>query len=464
MKSENRVHLCWLFVVSSLWLGYCNLVTAGSNPNAQINWLIRMQDPNTGLVESYEGNDNNFAYTFDQALAVIAFTEAGEVDRAKMILNIMADLQPSDPNRMWYECYHADDPNEVCDNCELYNTGPIAWMVIAINYYEDKTADMSYALIAHRALDWLDTMWNTSDPNKYGSLRYCKGPDCTIPNSTSTEHNIDAYSAYYWRGVLDSNDSYIADAGLILSCLRRKLWGASDESIGPPDWDPVNVFWRGFELPVEFCTDPQSWGVLSLEPIGPDGEEFYKSLCWLLEPGSTRNSQHYNDDINDVDGFRGCTGEQKYIEVDFTEHVAAAFYSIGDDVKGDYFHNQMGRIVDANGGLVHSFCDYDPNVGFFIGDPNKRYNNYRYNYVASAAWYYFNEVKINPFILSSAPPGCRAANINKENFVNLEDFAILALDWLESNAELPANIDGNSPVNFLDVAILAKYWLCGCDD
>jgi hypothetical protein len=33
VKSENRVHFYWLLVVSSLWLGYCNLVSAESDPN-----------------------------------------------------------------------------------------------------------------------------------------------------------------------------------------------------------------------------------------------------------------------------------------------------------------------------------------------------------------------------------------------------------------------------------------------
>lgn len=426
---------------------------------AQINWLIRQQDRhNSGLVQSYERDNDVNAWTFDQALAIIAFTEANELNRARMILNEMNDVQLDDTNGPWNEWHIASAPNDIDPKSEKYVTGPIAWMVIAINYYENETNDVNYAPMAHRALGWLDTMQClTQGDNRYGSLRWCDGPACSDfdANKRSTEHNIDAYSAYYWRGILDSNNSYLEKSYLIRNYLQYEMWGRSDESNCD---DKVSIFWEGYNgggyNGCFYCTDAQSWGVLALGPIGQDGEQFYESLCWLLcsKWGNTRNKQDYTYDINDVDGFRGSTGDKKCITVDFTEHVAAAFYSIGDDVKGDFFHDQMGRIVGTNGGLVHSFSSDDPNV------------ECRYNYVASVAWYYFNEVKINPFILSLHPPGCRAANINKENFVNLEDLAIFALDWLGTNPESPANIDGNSPINFLDFAILAKYWLCGCDD
>jgi len=186
MKSENRVHFCWLFVVSSLWLGYCNLVSAGSNPNAQINWLIGMQDlHDTGLLESHENDGKENAYIFDQALAIIAFTQANELNRAKDILNVMQSLQRDDPNGAWYLAYRANvaDPEWPPGDCYFYRTGPIAWMVIAINFYECRTGDTNYANMARRALAWLDRMRNT-DPNdeKYGSLCY----RCTSSNLSYT--------------------------------------------------------------------------------------------------------------------------------------------------------------------------------------------------------------------------------------------------------------------------------------
>jgi hypothetical protein len=408
-------------------------------------------------VQSFEDGNNVNAYIFDQALAIIAFTEANQVAEAHAILDVMTGLQLGEPNGAWYECYDPCDASLLDDSCEKYVTGPIAWMVIAINFYEDKTGDASYAPVARRALGWLGTMqYLTPGEDRYGSLPWSN----LHPNTISTEHNLDAYSAYHWRGILDSNDSHLETASLILGFLQREMWAPSPDS---NHWHDIYVFWRGLEWRPNFATDPQSWGVLALGPIGPDGESFYRSLCWLLRLGySTRNLQDYNDTIKEVDGYRGWTGQLEFVEVDFTEHVAAAFYSIGDTNNGDHFHNQMGRIVDANGGLVHSFCDHCPNDVEW--DPTETFMNYRHNYVASAAWYYFNEVKINPFVLPSAQRWARAANLDKELNVNFPDFQILASDWMDTGPALAGDIDGSGVVDYNDLAILGEFWLCGCSE
>lgn len=451
MERKQLIRFLLLLLVSCLSFGQGRLVLGCSDGNcpgqAQIDWLCRQQDlHNSGLVQSYERVNDVNAWIFDQALAIIAFTEANEPNRARRILDKMKEIQRDDPNGAWFECYNA--PDACYAGCWKYITGPIAWMVMAVNFYECRTGDPNYALMARRALGWLDTMRNTSEDERYGSLRYCE--NCSIPNAISTEHNLDAYSAYYWRGILDANDSYLNKASLILNYLRREMWAPSPNSNCCRN---INVFCRGYN-DCEVATDCQSWGVLSLGPIGPDGEQFHRSLCWLLNPNdSTRTVQDYNESITDVNGFRGCPGDNNYIEVDFTEHVAAAFYSIGDDVTGDFFHNQMGRIVDSNGGLVHSFSSDYPN------DPNVEC---RYNYVASVAWFYFNEVKINPFVLPTSEQWARRANLNKGGPVNFYDFQILASDWLKSGPDLSGDINGGSLVGYDDLEIFVRFWLCGC--
>ena len=389
-----------LAVVCCLWFWCCSDALGESDGNSpgqkQIEWLIGMQDlHDTGLVESYEDINDANAWTFDQALAIIAFTEAGKIDEANMVLEAMQQLQAKDAKNVWVECYNAPDAGY--GGCYKRVTGPIAWMVIAINYYEYRTGDCNYAPMARVALGWLETMMYKDEPNdgRYGSLRW----SASEPNIISTEHNYDAYSAYCWRGILDSNDSYIEDANLIRDYLCSEMWGPTP---GSNCCEDANVFCRGYDDPDVLATDCQSWGVLSLGPVGPDGEEFKKSLDWLLtDENSTRTQQDYNDRIQDVNGFKSDTSEWfDYVWVDGTEHVAAAFYSIGDDVNGAYFHNeQMGRIVGPNGGLVHSFREDEPN------NITWERKNYRYNYVASVAWHYFNEVKINPFH-PVGYPGC----------------------------------------------------------
>jgi hypothetical protein len=455
MNKKNLTQ-CWLSAtVLCLFIVNGNPALADSPGQQQINWLENMQDLHTtGLLESYENNGDTKAWVNDQALAIIAFTAAGEFERARKILNTMKDIQLADSKKSWFECYNAVDGAYM--GCWKHVTGPIAWMVIAINFYEDKTGDTTYASMAQLALEWLDTMMRKDNPSdeRYGSLQWSDSD----PDIISTEHNHDAYSAYYWRGILDSNSSYLYKASLIYDYLQREMWAPSPNSNGP--YHNVNIFWEGFNN-FAFSTDPQSWGILSLGPRGPEWqEEFYKSLDWIwYSPwGNTRTVQDYNESITDVEGFKSGTGEPyDYVWVDGTEHVAAAFYSVGDDVKGDFFHNQMKRVVNANGGLVHSFCEVDPN--------NMRWpENYRYNYVASAAWYYFNEVRLNPFNLRPCMAECRRAEIDEITPVNLKDFAILALNWLHSGSDLAGDINGDEIVSRPDIILLSAYWLWDCNN
>ena len=190
------------------------LSTVHSSGEQQINWLSSQQNPTTGLIDSYEGDGQNHAYTYDQALAIIAFTESGEIEKAIDVLDKMDSLQLS--NGAWYQCYNAATGAIGHSGCNYYPVGDISWIVMAINYYEVITADFTYSDIAGEALAYLDTLRNT-DPSdeKYGSLRLCSRIACEYPNAISTENNYDAYSAYYYRGILESDSTFLTKADLI---------------------------------------------------------------------------------------------------------------------------------------------------------------------------------------------------------------------------------------------------------
>jgi hypothetical protein len=112
MVRKQLNYLRVLLLISFLSLGQCKLVFGCPDGNcpgqAQINWLIAQQDlHSTGLLESYEDNNDTTAFTFDQAVAIIAFTASGELERAREILNTMKDIQLSDTKNSWFECYRA---------------------------------------------------------------------------------------------------------------------------------------------------------------------------------------------------------------------------------------------------------------------------------------------------------------------------------------------------------------------
>ena len=415
----------------------------------QINWLITQQNLfSTGLVDSYESDGTNRAYLYDQALAIIAFTAAGEHSKAVSIMEILQDLQQS--NGVWYECYDASTFTTPA-GLRKYNTGPISWIVCALNFYEGVTSDSNYASVARAALGWLESM-RVTDPcdERYGAIRYCDGPDCAFPQVISTEHNADAYSAFYWRGILDSNESYLLTANLILNYLAREMWGQSDNHNCPYD---ANVFWRGFN-DCGWCTDCQSWTILSLGPFGPNNEQFHSSMGWIWfsQWGNTRVTQNFNNTILGVDGFKSCTDETYgYIWVETTDGVALTYYSICDWQKGDYFHQQMSRIVSANGGVPHTFSETNPET---IRWPD----NWRYNGVAATCWYYFAENKINPFDLSSFNL-LMAADNDFNKIINFRDYSIFSNDYKLYGLGIRGDLNNDCQVDLADLSIIAEYWL-----
>jgi hypothetical protein len=415
---------------------------------SQINWLSLQQNQSTGLVDSYESDGTDRAYLYDQGLSIIAFTAAGEYSKARLVLTALQNLQQS--NGVWYECY---DTNTTLtpEGLRLYNTGPISWVVAAMNFYQGVTSDSNYAASANAALNWLENLAIT-DPcsEKYGAIRYCSGPDCVIPQAVSTEHNADAHSAFYWRGVLEGNGSFMSRADLIGAYLAREMWGQSDNQNCNFDAD---VFWRGFE-DCQWCTDCQSWTTLSLGPFGPGNETFHNSMDWIwFSPwGNTRLTQDFSDSILNVDGFKSCTDETNdYVWTEVTEGVAVAYYSICDWQKGDYFHSQISKVVSANGGVPHSFSNTNPQT---IRWPD----NWRFNGVAATCWYYLAENKINPFDISSFYPSL-AADSNYDKSIDFRDYSVLSNDYGNFGLAFRGDLNNDCRTDALDLILFAEHWL-----
>ncbi len=58
-----------------------------------LDWLANQQNPTTNLLDSYEGDNSNVAYNYEQALAIMAFTSNNDLVRARKILDKMVAIQ-----------------------------------------------------------------------------------------------------------------------------------------------------------------------------------------------------------------------------------------------------------------------------------------------------------------------------------------------------------------------------------
>jgi hypothetical protein len=120
----------------------------------------------------------NLSFTYDSAVATVAFVSGGARDQAERLLDQLAALQHKDGSLA--TVYDTSTGAEV----PTYRSGTIAWVGLAAVAYEHRYHTGRYERLAQSAADWL---MEQSDPES-DLLR--GGPDVKW---VSTQHNILAY-------------------------------------------------------------------------------------------------------------------------------------------------------------------------------------------------------------------------------------------------------------------------------
>lgn len=194
---------------------------------AALGWLAGQQDARSGLVRSFaipaDDPDRALAplsFTYDDGLAAIAFTAAGDTRRAAQVLDGLEALQASDGSLPF-----AFDTASGTVVSELRRSGTIAWAGYAAVRYEQATGSGRYRAFAERVADYLGTLqvtvangYATSD-QRYGSI--LGGPEVEW---ASTEHNVDAYFFLRDLARLPGEAAYTASANLVGDSLWLHHW------------------------------------------------------------------------------------------------------------------------------------------------------------------------------------------------------------------------------------------------
>ncbi len=335
------------------------------------DWLAAQQYP-TGLVDSFEGDNSTVAYTYDQACAIIAFTCENDLVRAKKVLDAMMPLQFAEGS--WANGHYADTATRTST---WRRSGETLWMMLAINYYTRKTGDTTYVNASKKAADWLITLQETNpaDP-RYGSIYGGLTDTGARETWTSTEHNYDAYSAFYYIGEILNNQYYKDKAQLVYNWLVNKMW---DNNAGR--------FYTGAN-DYSVYLDPQSWSIVAIGKTGPAGQDFSRSITYAYN--TMRLTRTYNSQSIegfDYDGTTTAPGGGVWFEG--TEQMALTYETLGDMTKANYFHSQTAKVQSANGGILCA-----------VGDGGDYWpTNFQHNAVATTSWYILcsQSPRVNPF-------------------------------------------------------------------
>ena len=220
------------------------------------------------LIRSFHDMDSAFLY--DQALAVIAFSLAGERAHAEQILNALARLQG--PSGAWVFAYTSDGA-DASPGADMRIAGANAWMGMALNAYQKAFGSGKYLGMSTRLHDYLRnelvgiTINNTSRTGlRFAPTNYAPGRAGIF----ALEHQLDAYASMHQYYALNGGSQYLAAA----DALRRTA-----ESL----WNGTR-FLSGYDANTgtlntsERYLDTYSWSVLALGNTGSAGQNFAAAL------------------------------------------------------------------------------------------------------------------------------------------------------------------------------------------
>lgn len=202
---------------------------------AAAKWIKKQQNNHTGLILSYIGDEKPYAWSYDQALALLVLSME-DIAAAQTLASAISKLQNADGS--WFDGYMADTAKPATDNKWI---GSVSWLIYAFRVYENKTDDNSFHTSMMKASNWLKSL-----QDKSGKLH------------VSTEGNLDAWWALSVTG-------FTAEANKLKDYLLSKIWDNDEGRMLTGTND------RSFYL------DPQSWGSAFLRAVN-ENDKALKAL------------------------------------------------------------------------------------------------------------------------------------------------------------------------------------------
>ncbi|MBU4346783.1 MAG: hypothetical protein KKH29_05620 [Candidatus Omnitrophica bacterium] len=216
-----------------------------ANLDKMYQWLKVQQSPRTGLVISFEGDSDiaEWALIYDQALVACAFTNFGDFQRARKIMDFF-DKKAKRIDKLFLNAYSANDgsPAEYA-----IHSGPNIWLGIAILQYTEITQDHSYLRLAQEIAGGIISL---QDQDKDGGI--CGGPDLSW---YSTEHNLDAYAFFNMLYKITGQLVYQQASDKVLTWLVQHTYDSLDIPVKRGRGDST------------IATDTYAYSIIA---IGPD--------------------------------------------------------------------------------------------------------------------------------------------------------------------------------------------------
>ncbi len=375
-----------------------NTNATGSNSTNALSFLVSFET--TASNTDFDRTMRDVAFTYDNAVAAVAFIAAGDQQRAKQIVDALIYAQNHDrfykdgrirnsyrtgklvapDGRVllpgWY------DPKQgrwVEDEFQVStHTGNVAWAMLALLGYYETYGGAPYLAAAQRMGEWVEQ--NCRDSR--GGAGYLGGfsgweANPQLLRYKSTEHNLDLYAAFWRLYLLTGNSAWQEQANAAKKFVLSM-------------WDDVEgKFWTGTKLDgvtvnrENIPLDVQAWAPLVLRE---DGKPYWRALQYSEQQHRVGDGFDFNQDRDRI-WYEG------------TAQMAVAYHYTGQLDKSKSLVAILLAAQDASGGIPAVNQDA-LTTGFSLPTGEPWFYFHRLH-IAATAWTVLAQKGVNPFWLGS---------------------------------------------------------------
>ncbi|MDD5449374.1 MAG: hypothetical protein PHO42_02090 [Candidatus Omnitrophica bacterium] len=304
--------------------------------------FLRNQIRGSGLLDSFVEDNSDYSYTYDDALAAMAFLSAGDTASARRVLDGFFNIG-SQPEGGFLHRYYASS-GMPADG--ILGAGHNAYLLQAMNMYYMKTGDAKYNMLAQGIANYII------------NLQAEDGGVCGKEGVAwkSAENNLGALSAIHNLGVAQNIQYYRDKAKEIQNFLIAECWDGQRFLTGEDDTMVV--------------TDTQALGAIIL------GRQYSNGAYWIKNyTGTTKKYASRKT----VTGFDENT-DRDTVWIEGTLAEAMAFMVAGDLDSFNFYKTEAEKLFLSTGALYAA-----TNTGTTGFDEDFKH----WQAVAPTAWYVF---------------------------------------------------------------------------